>query len=92
MNANYSHMRPAGFGWVAAYVKKMGKEAFDKLLNQRYGWLMAKTSGWTYDITVSKNLKTDADKDLFVKTVCLFISEGNDAYEFTEDYTIIRRR
>lgn len=91
MNENYAHMRMSGYKWIAEYVAKMGKEAFDKLLNLRYGWLMSKKCGWIYNVADSKQLKSDQDKDLFVKTVCLFISEGNGDYQFSEDFTVIKR-
>lgn len=91
MTENYSHMRMSGYNWVATYVAKMGKEAFDKLLNMRYGWLMSKKHGWTYNLSESDRLKTDQDRDLFIKTACLFISEGNGDFHFSEDFTVLKR-
>ncbi len=91
MKADYSVYRMNDYKWIDAYITVMGNEAFFRLLHERYTWLMAKPVGWIYNLTMSKILKTDNDIDLFVKTGCLFISEGHGDYQFSEDYTILKR-
>lgn len=91
MNANYEHLRMTDYMWIDEYCRRMGQEAFWKLLNERYKWLMNKPRGWVYNIVTSKNIVTDTTRDVFIKTVCLFISEGNGDYQFSEDFTTIKR-
>lgn len=91
MNSDYAHMRMTDYCWVARYIDKMGEEPFFKLLNLRYKWLMSKSRGWIYNVAKSDKLETEQDKDLFIKTVCLFISEGNGDYQFSEDFTTLKR-
>ncbi|WP_419033053.1 hypothetical protein [Dysgonomonas gadei] len=91
MNADYRHMRMLDFSWINEYISAMGKDAFWKLLNERYKWLMKQPRGWIYNIALSKVLEGDITRDLFIKTVCLFISEGNGDYQFSPDFTTIKR-
>ncbi|HMM02004.1 MULTISPECIES: hypothetical protein [unclassified Dysgonomonas] len=91
MNADYRHMRMTNYQWVEEYSSRLGKEAFWKLLNERYKWLMKQPRGWIYNLELSKLLNSDIIRDLFIKTVCLFISEGNGDYQFSPDFTTIKR-
>lgn len=91
MIANYSHLRMTNFQWVEQQMISMGKTEFFKLFDKYYAWLLSQKPGWVFNLTISKVLKTEADRDLFIKTVQLFISEKHGDYEFSEDFTILRR-
>lgn len=92
MTTDYSHMRMFDYKWITVYISMMGKENFWKLLNDRYKWLMVQPVGWVYDITQNEDLKKrKIERNLFIKTVCLFISEGNGDYQFSKDFTTIKR-
>lgn len=91
MIPDYSHQRMTDYLWVDEYISKMGKDNFWKLLNDRYKWLMKQPVGWVYNITLSKVLESEIARDLFIKTVCLFISERNGDYQFSKDFTTIKR-
>lgn len=83
---NYSLHRMNNYDWIQSYRSTMGKEAFDNFLNRVYKRLMKMRIGDIYDLT--KKVQ-EANRDLFIKCVCLFISEGNSHYLFSDDYTTI---
>lgn len=91
MTPDYSHMRMNDYKWIYHYIEVMGRTKFFELLYSRYKWLMSKPQGWTYYLPLSEKLDTDEEKDLMIKTVCLFISEGHGDYQFSENYTTIMR-
>lgn len=85
---SYSHHRMNNYDWIQSYCSAMGKEAFDAFLNRVFGRLMKMRIGDIYDLT--KKVQ-EANRDLFIKCVCLFMSEGNSHYLFSEDYTVIKK-
>ncbi len=91
MAPDYSNMRMTNYVWIDEYKSRMGKDNFWKLLDERYKWLMKQPVGWVYNITLSISLSKTLARDLFIKTVCLFISEKNGDYQFSEDFTVIKR-
>ena len=85
---DYSHCRMTDWKWIDEYQTRIGKEDFDKFLNQIYGWLMNLKPGQSIDLT-SHDKITDRNRDLVIKIGCLFIQEGNIGYQFTNDFTQI---
>jgi len=83
---NYSHHRMNNYDWIQSYHSNMGKKAFNLFLNRVYKRLMKMNIGEIYDLT--KKVQ-EANRDLFIKCACLFISEGNSHYSFSDDYTTI---
>lgn len=88
---NYSAMRMVDYSWIEMYMARMGKKAFLKMYKDNYRWLITRPVGWAFNLVVSKQLEKDSDKDLFIKQACLFISEGNGDFSFSEDFTTIKR-
>lgn len=83
---DYSKHRMNDYDWIAKYQSIMGKEEFFYFLNRVYKRMLQMKTGETYKIA---NKVQEANRDLFIKIVCLFILEGNQNYIFSEDYTKI---
>lgn len=88
MKMDYSASRMTDLQWIEDYSQRLGKEKLDDFIRIAYGWLMDLDPGQTIDLTSHPKI-TDRNRDLFIKIGCLFISEGNNGYEFSNDYTKI---
>lgn len=84
--ANYSQYRMINYDWIRSYCSIMGKINFDSFLNRVYARLMKMNVGERYNLTLKVQ---EQNRDLFIKCACLFITEGNGHYSFSEDYTKI---
>lgn len=91
MDIDFSHYRMNNYFWIDSYIGKIGSETFYKFQNTVYNWLMNLKKGESIDVMQNERI-TDKNRDLFIKTVCLFISEGNSNYEFNENYTTVIHR
>lgn len=91
MEIDFSHYRMNDYLWIDIYKKKLGKDAFHKFLDTVYSWLLRLKPGESINIATSKPI-TDQNRDLFIKSACLFISEGHDGYEFSNNYTVITHK
>ena len=72
-------------------MSRMGPKAFLQMYENNYRWLITRPVGWVFNLVVSKQLENNSDKDLFIKQTCLFISEGNGDFHFSEDFTTLKR-
>lgn len=91
MDIDFSHYRMNNYSWIDNYKEKLGVDTFRKFQNAVYDWLLKLKKGESIDMVSNKQI-TDQNRDLFIKTVCLFISEGNGDYEFNEKYTKVTHR
>lgn len=91
MSLNFSHHRMNSFSWIEEYKEKLKPEVFFKFIDMVYAWLGELKPGQTLLLSGRKNI-TNQNRDLFIKTVCLFITEGHEDYEFTNDYTAVIRK
>ncbi len=83
----YQAYRMNDYGWIQTYKDKMGVDDFKKYVNEIYEMLLNMKPGDKFPI--DRNVKQE-NIELFIKIVCLFISEGNDNYDFTNDYKVVR--
>lgn len=83
---NYSQYRMTNYDWIGSYLSYMGKTSFDSFLNRVYARLMKMNVGERFNLTTKVK---EQNRDLFIKCACLFITEGNGHYSFSEDYTKI---
>lgn len=91
MGLNFSHHRMNDLLWVEQYQEKLSPKVFFKFIDTVYAWLENLKPGQKLILSQEKNI-TNQNRDLFIKTTCLFISEGNSEYEFSNDYTAIIRK
>lgn len=85
---NYGMYRLTGWGWIDRYKKKMGIDLFHTYVNNVYNELMRMNVGDVFSL--EKEVKEE-NRELFIKIVCMFIQEGNNDYEFSPDYKIVKR-
>lgn len=84
---SYSIYRLTDWDWVNAYKSRMGNEEFHYYVNSVYEMLLNMTPGDSVEI--EKTVKTE-NTELFIKIVCMFITEQHENYDFSNDYKIIR--
>ena len=91
---DYSQHRLQDWAWYFDYRSQMGKEKFYRYINRVYRLLMSMKPG-SY-LSIEKNVKPE-NIDLFIKTVCMFISEQQNlkqskttCIEFNDSYTEIK--
>ena len=72
---------------IEAFQQSMGKEAFCTYRDKIYSRLMGMKRG--DELNIPKIVKRE-NLELFIKVVCLFISEGGYTYSFSQDFNIIR--
>jgi hypothetical protein len=76
------------YGWIGTYKERMGAEGFREYRNRVYEMLHAMKPGTAFAIDLYVK---EYNRDIFIKTACLFITEGNIDWEFSDDYKNIRR-
>lgn len=89
MEINYSSHRMTNYDWIRTYSSSLGMSSFSLFRDRVYSRLMKLQSGEVYDL---KQKVSEANRDLFIKCACLFISEGNSDYSFSDDYTLIYKK
>ena len=68
--------------------EEMGKEAFGAYRDKVYTRLMRMTAG---DIIDVQKIVRRENLEVFIKVVCLFISEGNGDYSFSSNFNTVKR-
>ena len=85
---NYSQYKLTSTSEIEAYQTKAG-ERFTIFMNAVYNVLMKMNAGDEYHFT--RHVKEE-NREMFVKTACLFMSEQREQdFTFNESYTIIKR-
>jgi hypothetical protein len=85
---SFAKYRLTDYSFIEEYEQRMGKEHFRKYRDGVYIHLTGMKAGEKF--AVEKPVKKE-NLDLFIKTVCLFILEGNPYYEFSDDYKYVKR-
>jgi len=88
MELDYSDSRMTDLLWIGEYESKIGKQRLNEFINIVYGWLINLKPGQSLNITTHSKI-TERNRDLVIKIGCLFISESNYNYEFSNDFTKI---
>jgi hypothetical protein len=69
---DYSEHRMQNWEWCLEYRSRMGKEAYCQYVSKVYDFLLSMKPG-TF-LSIAKNVKEE-NRDLFIKTCCMFIQE-----------------
>jgi hypothetical protein len=85
---SYRKYRMEDYEWIGTYKERMGAEGFREYRDRVYEMLHAMKPGTVFTIDLYVR---EYNLDLFIKIVCLFITEGNSCWEFSDDYKNIRR-
>jgi hypothetical protein len=67
---------------------RKAREKVCAFVNKVYGILMDMKP--LEAMNIEKNVQP-ANREIFIRTVCLFVHEGNTDYEFTPDWSAVRR-
>ena len=85
---NLSEYRMNSYAEIEAYFLHPGSDNFKVYLNKVY--VALESMNPMDKINILKDV-APANREKFVKICCLFISEGNTDYVFSEDYTVIKK-
>lgn len=83
----YETYKLIDWDWIQVYKTRMGKEAFQQYVNDVYRLLLTMLPGKPFNI---EEKVREENRELFIKIVCMFISEGNGNYGFSDDYKKVR--
>ena len=86
---DYSRHRLLNWEWYHQYRSRMGVDNCDRYINSVYRMLSAMKPGSFF--IIEKNVRPE-NIDLFIKVCCMYILESTGAYEFSNDYSIIRHK
>lgn len=85
---NLAKYRMNSWTEIQAYLLPPGADNFRAYLNTIYGALMAMRP--KDEISILAEVSPE-NREKFIKIGCLFITEGNSDYIYSDDYTVIKR-
>lgn len=85
---NLSQYKMKDFSEIQKIKNDFGEKKFTEVVNSIYDRLLQMHPGWHYKIREAWNVN---DYSILIKIICLFISEGNGDYSFSDNFETIRR-